>query len=104
VFTLPARENLTMATCLLAVVPARRRVGIGTALLEHCARQARQAGRARLAGEALDGSPGAAFAAAAGARAGVALVFRQIVIDVSLGARLAGPRTEAGRRAAGYTC
>jgi GNAT superfamily N-acetyltransferase len=103
VLTLPTRENLTMATCLLAVVPARRRGGIGTALLEHCAGQARLADRVRLAGEALDGSAGAVFAAAAGARAGMALVFRQLAIDGGLVARLAGLRAAADRHAAGYT-
>ena len=103
VLTLPARENLTMADCQLAVVPARRRAGIGTALLEHCAREARRAGRVRLTGEALDGSPGAAFAAAAGARSGMAKVIRQLVIEDGLGARLASLRTAVGQRAAGYT-
>ncbi len=103
VLTLPARENLTMAMCLLAVVPARRRAGIGTALVEHCARQARQAGRARLAGEAADGSAGAEFAAAMGASAGMALAVRQLVIDARLSARLADLRAAAAPHAAGYT-
>jgi GNAT superfamily N-acetyltransferase len=103
VLTLPTRENLTMATCLLAVVPGRRRTGIGTALLNHCAGQARQAGRLRLAAEALDGSPGAAFAAAVGARAGLAFVSRQLAIEPSLGARLADLRAAAWQHAAGYT-
>jgi GNAT superfamily N-acetyltransferase len=57
----------------------------------------------RLAAEAADGSPGAAFAAAAGARPGIAHVIRQLVIDAGLPARLAGLRTEAAVRATGYT-
>ncbi len=103
VLTLPARENLTMAHCLLAVVPARRRAGIGTSLLAHCAREAREAGRSRLAAEALDGSAGAAFASAAGARSGMAKMIRQLVIDGSLRTRLAGLRATAGQCAAGYS-
>jgi len=103
VLTLPSRENLAMAHVLLAVAPARRRAGIGTALLEHCAQQARQAGRVRLAGQAPDGSAGAAFGAAAGAKAGMAQVIRQLVIDSGLSARLAGLRAAASRHAAGYT-
>ena len=103
VLSLPARENLTMAAALLAVVPARRRAGIGTALLQHCAGQARRASRLRLAGEALDESPGAAFAAAAGARAGMAFVFRQLIIDADLRTRLAGLRAASRPHAAGYT-
>ena len=103
VLTLPVRENPAMAMCLLAVAPARRRAGTGTALLAHCASRARLAGRTRLAGEALDGSPGASFAAAAGARAGLARVVRELVIEPGLGARLAELRAAAARRAAGYT-
>ena len=100
--TLPERENPTMAMCTLAVMPASRRSGMGTALLEHCAGQALTAGRLRLLGQVKDGSPGAAFAAAAGARSGIAEVYRQLDIDSGLPARLASLRAEADSRAAGY--
>jgi GNAT superfamily N-acetyltransferase len=100
--TLPERENPTMAMCVLAVTPASRRSGIGTALLAHCAGQARAAGRRRLAGEVKDGSPGAAFAAAAGGRNGIGEVVRRLAIDSGMPVRLARLRAEAEQRAAGY--
>ncbi|MFY9890184.1 MAG: GNAT family N-acetyltransferase [Streptosporangiaceae bacterium] len=103
VLTLPSRENPDMAVCMLAVRPERRREGTGTSLLRHCAREARQAGRLRLAGEAPDDSPGAAFAAASGGQPGIAFEFRRLVIDAGLHARLARLRAEAAGRAAGYT-
>jgi GNAT superfamily N-acetyltransferase len=100
---LPERENLTMATCVLAVAPDSRRSGIGTQLLAHCAGQARLAGRSRLVGEVTDGSPGASFAAAAGAASGMAEVFRVLEVDPGLPARLSELSAEAARRATGYT-
>jgi RimJ/RimL family protein N-acetyltransferase len=103
VLSLPARENLTMAMCLLAVVPTRRRARAGTDILAHCVRQARLAGRMTLAGEAIDGSAGAAFAAAVGAAPGMAQVFRQLAIDANLAARLPDLRTAAEGHAVGYT-
>jgi GNAT superfamily N-acetyltransferase len=100
--TLPERANPTLAMCTLAVIPARRRSGIGSALLAHCAGQALAAGRVRLAGEAKDGSPGAAFAAAAGARSGIAEAYRHLDIDSGLLARLPSLRAEAEQRTSGY--
>jgi GNAT superfamily N-acetyltransferase len=101
--TLPERENPTMAMCFLAVAPGCRRSGIGTALLTHAARRARLAGRSRLASEAKDGSPGAAFATAVGASSGIAEVIRQLSIDAGLPSRLGGLRAGAERHARGYT-
>jgi GNAT superfamily N-acetyltransferase len=69
---------------VLAVAPARRRSGAGRALLAHCASLARLAGRVQLAGEAKDGSPGAAFAVAAGATSGIAEVTRRLDINPGL--------------------
>jgi GNAT superfamily N-acetyltransferase len=100
---LPDRENLTMAGCRLAVHPARRRAGIGTALLEHCSGQAQRAGRSRLVSPVRDGSPGAAFAAASGARGGIPDVGRVLEIDAALPARLAGLQAMAKPHAAGYS-
>ncbi len=100
---LPDKENTERATCTMVVAPARRRTGVGAALLAHCAGQARQAGRSRLAGNARDGAPGAAFAAAAGAHGGIADVDRVLTIDPGQRARLATLRARAEPHADGYT-
>jgi GNAT superfamily N-acetyltransferase/RimJ/RimL family protein N-acetyltransferase len=100
--TLPERENTDLAKCVLAVLPARRRAGSGTALLAHCAGQARLAGRARLSGEARDGSPAAAFAAAAGATSGIADLTYLLMVDEVLASRVATLRPAARQRSDGY--
>jgi GNAT superfamily N-acetyltransferase len=100
---LPTKENTTLARVTLQVTPVRRRTGIGSELLTHCADRARQAGRLRLGAEARDGSPGAAFAQSVGAEAGIPEVTRILEIDSSLPARLVQLRTEAAAKAAGYS-
>jgi len=100
---LPVQENVTQARVILQVPPARRRAGIGSELLAHCAHRARRAGRARMGGEARDGSPGAAFAQAVGAQAGIAEVNRILDVDSSLPARLDRLRAEAQDQATGYS-
>jgi GNAT superfamily N-acetyltransferase len=100
---LPDTENTSMAFCILIVAPAVRRSGVGRALLAHCADQARQAGRSRLAGTALDGTPGAAFAAAVGARGGIAEVGRMLTVDSELPGRLSDLRAVAEKHSAGYS-
>jgi GNAT superfamily N-acetyltransferase len=100
---LPVNENVTLARVILQVPPSRRRAGIGSELLAHCVGRARQAGRLRLGGEARDGSPGAAFAQAVGAEAGIPEVNRILDIDSSLPARLDRLRGEAEAKAGGYS-
>jgi len=106
--TLPERENAAMAGCALVIRPDRRRAGLGTELLAHCAARARLAGRARLAStgstrtKVREGSPGAAFAAAAGATSGLAEVIRTQELTPELTARLDELRAEAAGHAAGY--
>jgi GNAT superfamily N-acetyltransferase len=100
---LPDRENPTMGWCELVVAPAWRRSGAGRALLEHCAGQARLDGRTRLVAEAIEGSPGSAFAAAAGATGGLTEVLRRLDIDAWLPGRLAMLRTAATPLADGYS-
>jgi GNAT superfamily N-acetyltransferase len=100
--TLPNRENTTLAYGSLHVLPGRRRSGFGSALLRHCAERARSAGRSRLSAHARDGSAGAAFAAAVGARGGIDEVIRMMDVDASLPGRLAPLRASALSRAAGY--
>jgi len=100
---LPYKENLTIATCIVTVDPARRRAGIGTKIIAHCCGQARLAGRSRLTGHARDGSPGAAFASALGARPGISEVNRVLEIDAALATRVPGLRARAQAHAVGYS-
>jgi GNAT superfamily N-acetyltransferase len=100
---LPGRVNISRANVVLRVRPDRRRSGIGTALLRHCADRARLAGRTHLVGDAWDDSPGAAFATAVGATAGIADVHRSLRFDDEARDRLPRLRSEAEARAAGYS-
>jgi GNAT superfamily N-acetyltransferase len=100
---LPETENTSRAFCTLIVAPAVRRSGFGRAILAHCADQARRAGRSRLAGRARDEAPGAAFAAAMGARPGIAEVERVLKVNASLPGRLTDLRAEADKHSAGYS-
>lgn len=100
---MPVKENVTLARVTLQVPPGRRRAGIGSELLAHCAERARQAGRVRVGGEARDGSAGAAFAQAVGAQAGIPEVNRILDVDSALPARLDRLRAEAEGEAAGYS-
>jgi len=106
--TLPDRENRTMAGCALVIHPDRRRASLGTELLAHCAAQARLAGRSRLAStgstrtKVREGSPGAVFAAAAGAGSGLAEVIRTQELTPELVAEVDSLRAEAAGQSAGY--
>jgi GNAT superfamily N-acetyltransferase len=100
---LPDRENASMARVVLRVPPGRRRAGIGTALLRHCADRAGLAARTRLTADAWDGTSGADFAKAAGARPGIANVHRTLHLDDAVRRRLPVLRREAEGHAAGYS-
>jgi len=100
---LPARENVSMASVVVKVRPDARRAGAGRALLRHCAERARRAGRTRLEGSAWDASSGAAFAAAAGAIAGIPEVTRVLTLNDDVRGRLPGLRAEAEAHAADYS-
>lgn len=100
---LPDRENLSMARVVLRVPPGRRRAGIGTALLRHCANRAELAGRTRLTADAWDGTPGAEFAKAVGARPGIANVHRTLYLSDTVRRRLPLLRREADGHAPGYS-
>jgi GNAT superfamily N-acetyltransferase len=100
---LPEKENPTAAMCTVVVDPARRRAGIGTKIIVHCAEQARRAGRSKLLSYTRDGSAGEAFAAALGARAGIAEVDRVLDIDDALAARLPDLRASTQPHSAGYS-
>jgi GNAT superfamily N-acetyltransferase len=100
--TLPQRDNREVAFCQVMVTPERRRSGIGSALLAHCADNARQAGRTRLRSMVVDGSAGEPFARAEGATGGIDEVMRTMDIDAGLPARLAELRSAALPHADGY--
>jgi GNAT superfamily N-acetyltransferase/RimJ/RimL family protein N-acetyltransferase len=101
--TLPDKANLSRANVVLRVPPDRRRAGIGTALLRHCADRARMAGRDWLAGDAWDGTAGEPFAIAVGATGGIPSVHRTMRFDDSVRDRLPGLRAAADAHAAGYS-
>jgi GNAT superfamily N-acetyltransferase len=99
---MPRRENRYLAQIHLQVTPARRRSGIGAALLRHAAARAADMGRTTLAGDTREGSAGDAFAQALGARRGITEVLRVLDLAAAPAGELAGLRTEAGRAARGY--
>ena len=72
----PDLENLDRAHIRLVVHPARRRGGLGAALLRHATDRAVTSGRQILSGNVQEGSPGEAFALRAGAAFGMADVRR----------------------------
>ena len=100
---LPNLENLDQAELTLVVHPARRRHGLGRALLEHATARTAANGRSALNGPARSGSDGVPFARSTGAEPG--LVDVQRVMDVrTVGEdRLAELRQTAKRAAAGYS-
>jgi GNAT superfamily N-acetyltransferase len=100
---LPDRENLDRAGVNLFVHPASRRGGLGRALLRHAATRAAEHGRSTLRGEALQGSPGAAFAARVGAKAGLEDARRVLALGSIPAGHIAALRDRAARAAAGYS-
>ncbi len=101
---LPVRDNTTVAYVDVAVHPAARRRGTGTALLAKGARLARAAGRSTLVAEVLEAgpdAPGCAFARAAGWTCGMRETRRDLLLPVD-GARLAALEAEAAAASAGY--
>jgi RimJ/RimL family protein N-acetyltransferase len=98
----PDLENLDRALMLLIVHPARRRGGLGAALLRHAAGRAAASEREILSSEVQEGSPGEAFARQAGAALGITEVRRvQDLAQIPAGAvtRLRDSTTDA---ASGY--
>jgi RimJ/RimL family protein N-acetyltransferase len=103
VLALPHRKNTHIGELTVMVAPAARRGGVGTALLRHAAGQAAGHGRTLLSGEARCGSPGAAFCAAVGGRAGLRDIRRVLDPDGVPAGKLAALRREAEARAQGYS-
>jgi GNAT superfamily N-acetyltransferase len=100
---LPDRDNRHLGIVELAVDPARRRQGFGTALLRHAAEQARADGRRSLMGYAVQGSAGEAFARSHGATAGLAEIHRRLDLAAVPAGLVAGLHASAQEAAAGYT-
>jgi RimJ/RimL family protein N-acetyltransferase len=100
---LPRRENLDHANLDLTVHPAARRRGLGLALLQHAAGRAAQNRRTMLNAATRDGTPGEAFARAAGAKPGLTEVQRVLDLSTPEKGMLARLRRPAERAAAGYS-
>lgn len=100
---LPDLENLDRASLLMVIDPAARRQGLGRELLRDAAGRAAAAGRAVLDGEVRDGSAGDAFAAALGAKPGMAATLRWLDRRKVPAMRFSRLRAEAAKAAAGYS-
>jgi GNAT superfamily N-acetyltransferase/RimJ/RimL family protein N-acetyltransferase len=101
--TLPRRENQHHADLSAVVHASRRRAGLGTALLRHAAGRADRRGRSLLTAEAREGSPGAAFAAALGARRAAGSSRRVLDLTAVPAGHLATLRARAEPAARGYS-
>ena len=100
---LPDLENTDRAMLVLVVHPAHRRQGLGRDLLRHAAQLAAAAGRSVLCGEVRDGSPGDAFAAAIGAKPGIAAAVRWLDLRTLPAGKITRLRAEAAAAAAEYS-
>jgi GNAT superfamily N-acetyltransferase len=100
---LPDQENRDRAGLLIVVDPAARGRGLGRDLLRHAAERAAAAGRSVLGGEVRDGSAGDAFAAATGAKSGMAATMRRLDLRTVPAGKFARLRAEAAAAATGYS-
>jgi GNAT superfamily N-acetyltransferase len=100
---LPDLENRDRADLLIVIDPAARRQGLATGLLRHAAERAAAGGRATLGGEVRDGSAGDAFAAATGAKPGIAAALRRLDLRAVPAGKFAALRADASKAAAGYS-
>jgi GNAT superfamily N-acetyltransferase/RimJ/RimL family protein N-acetyltransferase len=102
VLGLPGRENRHLARLTPVVHPARRRAGLGTALVRHAAQRAHHLGRSVLSSESRQGSPGSAFAHALGSRQGITQVRRVLEVAAVTPGRRAELRAAAQAASSGY--
>jgi GNAT superfamily N-acetyltransferase len=100
---LPDLENLDQAYLLVVVHPARRRRGLGRALLKHAADRAAANGRTVLHGQTRAGGDGEPFAGAVGAERGLVDVQRVMDARAMGDDELARLRATAEEKAAGYS-
>ena len=103
VLTLPERENRDTAQLTPVVHPSRRRGGLGTILVAHAARGAREAGRTLLRADSEEASAGEAFARALGAREQLSEIRRVLRLGAVPAERLTALRRRAESAAAGYS-
>src|ERR1700722_204586 len=101
--SLPDKETLHTAFVFLTVHPARRWQGAGSELLRHTAARAAADGRTVLRGFPFVGTAGAAFAARAGAQAGLVSVRRAQHLRRLPDGLIARQRDLAASAATGYT-
>ncbi|SDY09049.1 Acetyltransferase (GNAT) family protein [Micromonospora pattaloongensis] len=103
VLQLPQRDNLDNVVVDLTVHPGSRRRGVGRALHRYAVRRARELGRKRLVGAAVEGpSGGSAFAAAVGAVPALAEVRRRLDVSRVDSPALSELLAANAPRAAGY--
>jgi len=100
---LPDRKNTHMSGLTVMVAPARRRHGLGGALLRHAAARATAHDRILLSAQTRRGAPGSAFASSMSARAGVVQVRRVLDLARIPAGKLAGLRGRAEAAAGGYS-
>jgi GNAT superfamily N-acetyltransferase len=96
-------RNKHISHVTVLVPPRRRRHGMGRALLNYAARCAVAEGRTMLTAEVRLDTPGAAFAAAVGARAGVIEIRRVFDLTAIPEGHLAALRAKAEAASAGYS-
>ncbi|HWG02902.1 MAG TPA: GNAT family N-acetyltransferase [Trebonia sp.] len=99
----PDRENRDWAFGEVYVHPARRRHGLGTALLRHAGKRATAHARTLLGGHALTGSAGEAFALRLRGKPGLDDVRRVQELRKLPAGRVAALRAGAERAAGGYS-
>jgi GNAT superfamily N-acetyltransferase len=99
----PDRDNAHLSFLDIAVLPRRRRHGLGTALLRHAAGRAIADGRRLLNGFAWAGSPGEAFVRSAGAATGLTENRRVMDTGALPPERRDGLRAAAQAASAGYS-
>jgi len=101
--TLPQRENRHLADVHLVVAPSHRRAGLGTALADHAADRAREAGRTILTGRSDEFSAGTAFARSLGAQQRLVGTFSVLRLGAIPPGHLTDLRRKAAAAAAGYS-
>jgi GNAT superfamily N-acetyltransferase len=100
---LPQQRNKHLGWLALMVAPAQRRHGTGRELLRHAALCAAQEGLTTLTTEVRCDTPGAAFAGAVGARAGLLEIRRVLELATVPDGHLASLRRRAEAASAGYS-
>jgi GNAT superfamily N-acetyltransferase len=100
---LPDLENRDRAALLIVVDPPQRHRGLGRELLRHAAQRAAAAERTVLEAEVRDGTAGDAFAAAAGAKPGIAETLRRLDLRAAPAGRFARLRAATAAAASGYS-